>query len=420
MWFACRLWGWGRGCGPLRLGGKGESCPFRGSCGGRSPAGVLGPERPSASLFRSLALSLLLRNRVSASHWTPTPFPPWTCTPLLLSLAQQHLPWAASPTAQRSVSSPGVLVVLVASPPGSPSLGSPSLQLCCRSGSQSRSRCHRAALPGASGAALGLTAPGEPSFSPLHALGKLCPLSRPWDWAQGQKRAWAGVCGTAGRRGGCPSWGGAGACSWAWPPIPHPPRVRASAAGAQPSEYVDSHPEPGPAKELGPGGPSRVSRKEGRGEGAQPFPPRPSGLWPLELLCLLPRERLPWSPSPLADPLLPGKWGSEAVRWYALWGSVTASSGAPALWGAAAPSTQHPLLAAFRPSTSRPRVARGGCHPSGSEPQCVGRARMPFLSPSCCFQLFTQFGAFREMTGPSYNMSTFSRFGPQWAPCCPK
>lgn len=210
MWFACRLWGWGRGCGPLRLGGKGESCPFRGSCGGRSPAGVLGPERPSASLFRSLALSLLLRNRVSASHWTPTPFPPWTCTPLLLSLAQQHLPWAASPTAQRSVSSPGVLVVLVASPPGSPSLGSPSLQLCCRSGSQSRSRCHRAALPGASGAALGLTAPGEPSFSPLHALGKLCPLSRPWDWAQGQKRAWAGVCGTAGRRGGCPSWGGGG------------------------------------------------------------------------------------------------------------------------------------------------------------------------------------------------------------------
>lgn len=208
MWFACRLWGWGRGCGPLRLGGKGESCPFRGSCGGRSPAGVLGPERPSASLFRSLALSLLLRNRVSASHWTPTPFPPWTCTPLLLSLAQQHLPWAASPTAQRSVSSPGVLVVLVASPPGSPSLGSPSLQLCCWSGSQSRSRCHRAALPGASGAALGLTAPGEPSFSPLHALGKLCPLSRPWDWAQGQKRAWAGVCGTAGRRGGCPSWGG--------------------------------------------------------------------------------------------------------------------------------------------------------------------------------------------------------------------
>ena len=120
-------------------------------------------------------------------------------------------------------------------------------------------------------------------------------------------------------------------------------------------------------------------------------------------------------------PILPGKWDSEAVRLYALWGTVTAVWvylpyrvqtpcgvqlpcwvlclncrvlwltcgahlpygwcgsligcicfvgavaalwgavatlwGAPALWGATAPRSQHPTLATIGPCTSCPRVA---------------------------------------------------------------
>lgn len=83
---------------------------------GRSPAGVLGSEHPSESLFCSLVLSLLLRNRISTWHWTPTPFHPWRSTPLLLRLAQERLLWAASPTGGGSPPREGLLLLFLQAP----------------------------------------------------------------------------------------------------------------------------------------------------------------------------------------------------------------------------------------------------------------------------------------------------------------